>query len=231
MPCSMQEIWTGGAPSKNTGIFWTEPDLFILLTDRSVNDKCMAPRKKEENEKIQEKSREKILMAALELFARQGYALTSVESISKKAKVSKGLIYHYFRNKEAILQGLFARLLEEGEQLFKGSENLSPEQFLKRTIAFSVQFIVNNAKVNRLVIALSVQPEVIRGLKKEMAKARDEWFGKLVEAFKALGYEQPEAEAYLFAATFDGIGIGYVTMEHDYPIGELQKLLEKRYGL
>jgi TetR/AcrR family transcriptional repressor of mexJK operon len=43
--------------------------------------------------------RERILLAATALFMKQGYELTSVEAIAKKADVSKLTIYSHFTNK------------------------------------------------------------------------------------------------------------------------------------
>lgn len=50
------------------------------------------------------------------LFSRHGYRRTSVEDIAREADVSKGTVYIYFENKEALLRacvGRFAALLEE----------------------------------------------------------------------------------------------------------------------
>jgi len=56
----------------------------------------MAPRTTKQFEAIRGKSREKIILAAIELFSAQTYHNTSVADISKKAGISKGLIYNYF---------------------------------------------------------------------------------------------------------------------------------------
>jgi AcrR family transcriptional regulator len=49
------------------------------------------------------KRRAQIIKAAVELFAKQGYARTSVMQIAKAAGVSIGLIYQYFGDKDDIL--------------------------------------------------------------------------------------------------------------------------------
>lgn len=46
--------------------------------------------------------KEKIIKAAIEEFAKNGYKAASTNSICKNAKVSKGLIYYYFKSKEEI---------------------------------------------------------------------------------------------------------------------------------
>ncbi len=47
-------------------------------------------------------ARERLLVRALELFARKGYAATTVREIVQAAKVAKPVLYYYFRNKEGI---------------------------------------------------------------------------------------------------------------------------------
>lgn len=46
--------------------------------------------------------KEKIIKVAIEEFAKNGYKAASTNNICKKAKVSKGLIYYYFKSKEEI---------------------------------------------------------------------------------------------------------------------------------
>ncbi|TCP55752.1 TetR family transcriptional regulator [Tumebacillus sp. BK434] len=56
---------------------------------------------------LPEEKRQKVLSAALDEFAEQGYASASTNRIVEKAEISKGLLFHYFRNKK----GLYAYLL------------------------------------------------------------------------------------------------------------------------
>lgn len=50
-----------------------------------------------------EETREAIVDAALELFARVGYHATSMRAIASRAKVQPAAIYHWYSGKEAIL--------------------------------------------------------------------------------------------------------------------------------
>src|SRR3989337_276168 len=70
------------------------------------------PRTKEQFEAIRKGSRQKILDAALEVFARQGYYSASVSAIAKTAGISKGLMYNYFRSKEDVLNELMIGMME-----------------------------------------------------------------------------------------------------------------------
>ena len=51
--------------------------------------------------------RRAILEAAIRVFARQGYHSTRVSDIADEAGVAYGLVYHYFRSKEAVMTELF----------------------------------------------------------------------------------------------------------------------------
>lgn len=55
-----------------------------------------------------------IVLAASELFAEHGVSSTSVDTIAKRAGVSKPTIYAYFDNKEAIFAAVVTETLPEG---------------------------------------------------------------------------------------------------------------------
>ncbi|MGH9787989.1 MAG: TetR/AcrR family transcriptional regulator [Candidatus Acidiferrales bacterium] len=49
--------------------------------------------------------RRRLLRAALDLFARQGFFLTTIEQITQAADVAKGTFFNYFPTKEHVLAG------------------------------------------------------------------------------------------------------------------------------
>src|SRR2546425_6372248 len=51
-------------------------------------------------------TRERILDAALEVFARKGYHRAIVDDIVRTSGTSKGAVYHHFPNKEAVFLAL-----------------------------------------------------------------------------------------------------------------------------
>jgi AcrR family transcriptional regulator len=60
-------------------------------------------------------ARERVLDAAVELFAQQGYDGTSVSQVITRAGVAKGGFYHHFASKEALLYEVYGDLI--GRQL------------------------------------------------------------------------------------------------------------------
>jgi AcrR family transcriptional regulator len=55
----------------------------------------------------QEDKRRLILDAAVRVFARRGYHTSRVGDIAEEAGVAHGLLYHYFRSKEELLETIF----------------------------------------------------------------------------------------------------------------------------
>jgi AcrR family transcriptional regulator len=51
-----------------------------------------------------EATRRTLIEVSLDLFVRYGYAGTAVRAIAKKAKISPGLMFHYFPSKQALLE-------------------------------------------------------------------------------------------------------------------------------
>ncbi|HEY8344082.1 MAG TPA: TetR/AcrR family transcriptional regulator [Bacillota bacterium] len=81
----------------------------------------------------QEEVRSKILDAAREIVAKEGFRGLSVRKITKLMDYSPGIIYHYFKNKEAIVEALvsegYGRILAT---VATGSrEGSSPEAEIK----------------------------------------------------------------------------------------------------
>lgn len=58
-------------------------------------------------EQLEAEKRQKILNAALEEFALKGYEKASTNIITQQAGISKGILFHYFGNKEQLFLYLF----------------------------------------------------------------------------------------------------------------------------
>ena len=53
-----------------------------------------------------EATRQALIRAARELFGEQGYAATSVDEIARQAGVTKGALYHHFRDKDDLFRAV-----------------------------------------------------------------------------------------------------------------------------
>ncbi|NWL87939.1 MULTISPECIES: TetR/AcrR family transcriptional regulator [unclassified Paenibacillus] len=62
----------------------------------------MSPRIDEQNQQIRDARKQQLLEAGAKVFGERGYAGTKISDIVGEAKLSHGLIYHYFASKEDI---------------------------------------------------------------------------------------------------------------------------------
>src|SRR5438094_7917910 len=93
-------------------------------------------------------ARARVLDAAVELFAIQGYDGTSVNQVITKAGVAKGGFYHHFASKEALLYevygDLIARQLAAMDDIL--GRNLAPGDTLRELIADLVESTAASAQ-------------------------------------------------------------------------------------
>jgi TetR/AcrR family transcriptional regulator len=66
---------------------------------------------------------ERLLAAATDLFSRKGYSATTTREIVAAAKVTKPVLYYYFRNKEGIYIELMEKAFAELDALLNASQN------------------------------------------------------------------------------------------------------------
>ncbi|MGL5381336.1 TetR/AcrR family transcriptional regulator [Clostridium sp.] len=66
-----------------------------------------------EREKQATISKDKIINVALEEFAINGFKATSTNSICKNAKISKGLLYHYYESKEVLYLNVLQHVIDK----------------------------------------------------------------------------------------------------------------------
>ncbi len=99
-----------------------------------------------------------ITEAALAAFAEKGYAATRVDEVAKRAGVSKGLLYLYFKTKEDLFKAVIRSFLSPRiDALISNIEetDLSAEEFLRGPfLAFARSLPKSPAKILvRLMIA------------------------------------------------------------------------------
>jgi TetR/AcrR family transcriptional regulator len=105
-------------------------------------------------------TRERILLAAASLFANKGYAATSVREIAEGAKVTKPMLYYYFKNKE----DLYVQLLDHANLTFRHlveSALSGPGGVRDRLLAFYVTvygLLLEHLDVVRLIYSMFYGP-------------------------------------------------------------------------
>ncbi|MDQ0379847.1 TetR/AcrR family transcriptional regulator [Amycolatopsis thermophila] len=57
-----------------------------------------------------ESTRSALVNSAVDLFTKRGYASTSLDEIAKRARVTKGALYHHFSGKQALFEAAFEKV-------------------------------------------------------------------------------------------------------------------------
>lgn len=143
---------------------------------------------------------EKIIQAALLLFAKEGFHATSTRKVANAAGVSEGLIFRHFGNKEGLLQAI----LEFGAEKLKAiivdivMEN-DPKKVIRKTIELPTNIDKSEYDFWKLQFKLKWELEINHDKKMEPLHMA------LTNAFRKLKYESPEQEASLIVLFIDGI--------------------------
>ena len=87
-----------------------------------------------------ERRRQRVLEAAQECLGELGYARATVTEIARRAGVSNGLLYQFFRNKEDLLEQVLADVLREWVRAMVPHEQESAADALEGMFRRSVDF-------------------------------------------------------------------------------------------
>lgn len=98
------------------------------------------------------KTREHLLLAALETFHKKGVARTSLNEIAQAAGVTRGALYWHFKNKEDLFDALFQRISDDIENcLVQDLENSEEDCWLgfRLTLLKFFERLENNSMHNK----------------------------------------------------------------------------------
>jgi len=106
-------------------------------------------------------TRDRIVASALELFARRGYAATSIQDIVSAANVTKPALYYYFDNKAALYQVLIDRAYEERFNLMleAASRATTVREKLVEVISSRFEYLKQNRYLMQIAYATAFASE------------------------------------------------------------------------
>ncbi len=138
--------------------------------------------------------REKILLAAVDMFLEKDFYQVTITEIADQAGVGKGTVYEYFSSKEVLFKECFSYCADSYLRLFKEnhSEASSVKESMFNIVNTHLELIKDNQ--NKLHLLFNERPLSFQELQTWVAKRRDELLEGVTELIKE-GIEQREIRA------------------------------------
>ncbi|CAH0309560.1 TetR/AcrR family transcriptional regulator [Peribacillus simplex] len=191
------------------------------------------PRTPEENDRIRQASKEKIRAAAMELFMKQGYYATSISDIAKKAGISKGLLYNYYKGKEELLAGMVEARIKEVVEVMEEAFTLNtPHEQLEHIVNGAIDHILKKPEVHRFYLHLQTQPEADDELLKYSQLIIEEnarQFEFQCKIFESIGEKEPRKRSLYFSSVLQGIMLMISTYQQRFPVEEIKNQIIREF--
>lgn len=128
---------------------------------------------------IKNEKQERILNAAIKVFALNGYRKASTDVIVKEANISKGLLFHYFSNKLSLYEYIIDYSVKYMNFEFTNSVSKYEKDF------FELQMMMEQAKI-RVMKHYPYMQQFLTSLKYETDAKAKEVIGENAYAFESM---------------------------------------------
>lgn len=188
------------------------------------------PRTEEQYEEIRKQKRELIMNAALEEFAEHGYHACSINMITKRAGVSKGLLYNYFESKEALLREIIIKAHNDVWIYFDPNRDgfLTNEEFFY-FIKQNIKVIKENVSFWRLFSVILLKPNISQILEDVIIENVDKYTEILFDFFKRNNCENPKEEMLIYTALIKGASMLFIGNPMNVPLEEYENAIISYY--
>ena len=159
-----------------------------------------------------ERTRARLVEAALRVFAAQGYDHATVEEIALAAGYSKGAYYFHFDSKEGIFLELLSDWIEEQTRRLHPFESEPSLLTMMVTLDSLLRYDDREAHWRLLLPEFWAQSHRIEKARRTLRKAYERWLELLAKAFEKAEKNgllalrvKPEVAASLILAAHDGL--------------------------
>ncbi len=175
--------------------------------------------------------KQRVIEAATKLFAEQGFEKTPISLICEVAEVSKGTVFHHFKNKDEILRAVFIHITTFIEEADQKDEAVADEDLLLSTMIESIfdgMTIAEHRQMYQFNFNVMVHP-VTRAIVADLIDQRYQALQVSTQnVFRKLGHQNPEIIAKMFIAEIDGIAMNYL-LNDDFPIESIKREFIGKY--
>ncbi len=153
-----------------------------------------------------DRTRERILAAAVATFARQGLAGTSVRDIARQARIRVSTLYHHFRSKQALYQDVQERVHGQVRQLVMSALGQSRDlrESSRAAIGALFDLFLSDRALMQLGYRTALESPGRFGAERGLA---DRWLGLLEGVLKPAEVrgEIRDVDPVLFMVTIDAL--------------------------
>jgi TetR/AcrR family transcriptional regulator, fatty acid metabolism regulator protein len=149
--------------------------------------------------------RSELLRAAVRVFARRGFRASRVADIAEEAGVAHGLLYHYFRSKDEVLDEIFHRTwsnLAEALREIEASGAPLREQLQRFAAVYLGSWLETPDLIRVLVREIARGPDV--GMRADEIQAVLGSVTRLIDAAKRRREVRPDVDARFAAVAIYG---------------------------
>jgi AcrR family transcriptional regulator len=192
----------------------------------------VSPRSPQANEQMREQSRERILAAALEVFAEKGYHNATISDITARAGVSRGLITYYFPGKQRLAEELLGRYLDGLMALVEVTG--TPDERLATMIDGILAAVATSLPTQRMALSLMTHPST-HPLFAQVEIAKNDQLTLLEETLRGMfadrGAADPALEEVMFRSVMEGVIFKASVYGDSYPLERIRTRLYEMYDL
>ncbi len=181
------------------------------------------PRTEKQYARIREEKRALIKNIALELFASEGYYYTSISKIAKKAAISKGLVYNYFKSKEDLLKEIISDGFDTFTVVFDPNKDgiLTDDEF-DYFINEVFNILRSNTKYWRLFFGIILQSIVYDFVEEQLIRILSPMSKTLNNFMERKNADDPATDARFFMAVLDGVAFHYILDPDNFPLEKIK---------
>lgn len=180
------------------------------------------PRTPAQNQLLRSATRSRLLDSALLLFARDGFASTSVKTIATEAGLATGLLYSHFPSKDALLLALFERGLVDVQASLALAAQVDRAQRLPTLIRGAAALVRQHLPFWRLFYSVRSQPAALATLGPLLAA----WTQSIRATLQG---DLPEPDAYALFAQIDGLCEHFALYQPDLPLDDVVEAIVARW--
>lgn len=107
-----------------------------------------------------DRTRAALVRVARQLFADRGYAATSTEEVVQQAGVTRGALYHHFRDKSDLFEAVFLEIQDEARDRIRGAGSVPVELWQRFRAGFD-EYLNHSMDPSIQRIALIDAPAVL----------------------------------------------------------------------